>query len=524
MEGFQESDITKSRVAAIEGLRKEGIDPYGGPYDRTHSSADAIELFTSTEDTETEKFETKPVRVAGRIMSKRVMGKVAFADLHDLSGHIQIYFRKNDLPEGVFATFVKGLDLGDIIGVEGPVFRTKMGEISVHAKEVTLLSKVVNNLPPLKEVEDDEGNVRRFFQFSEIETRYRQRYLDLILNSEVRKSFQKRSKALQIIRREMDALGYLEVETPMMHHLPGGAAARPFVTHHNTLDIDLYLRIAPELHLKRLIVGGMEAVYEINRNFRNEGVSIKHNPEFTMLEAYKAYGDRDTVMELCEHLLSTVVSELFGQSKIGYQGVDLDFSRPWKRIRMVDAIEEVTGLSLDIHAPLEDLKEQARGIGVDPGPAETPGHLINLVFEEKVEGTLVQPTFVTDYPTVISPLAKQKKEDPEWVDRFELFIYGREVANGFSELNDPAEQLKRFEEQIEQREAGDDEAHVMDLDYVNALRCGMPPAGGIGIGIDRLAMFLTDSPSIRDVILFPLLRPRVTDTDAEIPPEAEEEI
>jgi len=508
MEGFEESEITRNRLEAIESLRESGIDPYGEPYDRTHTTAEAIELFQELEDPSVEKFQTVPVRVSGRILSKRLMGKAAFADLHDLEGHIQVYFRKNDLPEGTFDTLVKRLDLGDIIGVEGPVFRTRTGEISIHTQKVTLLSKVINNLPPLKEVEDEEGNLRRFYQFSEVEARYRQRYLDLILNSEARETFRRRSRTLQILRREMDCLGYLEVETPMMHHIPGGAAARPFVTHHNTLDVDLYLRIAPELHLKRLIVGGLEAVYEINRNFRNEGISIKHNPEFTMLEAYKAYGDRETVMDLCEHLLTTVVTELFGNTRLTYQGVELDFTPPWKRVTMVDSIREVTGLALDIHADLEELKAQARSIGLTLDGVETPGHLINAVFEEKVEPTLIQPTFVMDYPTVISPLAKQKREDPAWVERFELMIYGREVANGFTELNDPQEQLKRFQEQHAQREAGDEEAHAMDLDYVNALRCGMPPAGGIGIGIDRLVMFLTDSPSIRDVILFPLLRPR----------------
>jgi lysyl-tRNA synthetase class 2 len=436
------------------------------------------------------------------------MGKAAFANLHDLSGNMQVYFRKNDLPEGAFDELVKGLNLGDIIGVEGPLFRTRTGEVTLHAKSVTILSKVINNLPPLKEIEEEDGRVRRFFQFSEIETRYRQRYLDLILNRDVRENFVKRAKALSIIRREMDRQGYLEVETPMMHHIAGGAAARPFITHHNTLDIDLYLRIAPELHLKRLIVGGMEAVYEINRNFRNEGISIKHNPEFTMLEAYKAYGDRETVIQLTEHLVTTIVEEIFGGTKLNYQGTDLDFTRPWRRIRMVDAIREETGLALDIHAPLESLIEQVRGIGLEFEGIESAGHLINAVFEEKVEATLVQPTFVIDYPTVISPLAKQKPEDPAWVDRFELMVYGREIANGFSELNDPAIQLQRFTEQLAQREAGNEEAHEMDLDYVNALRCGMPPAGGVGIGIDRLMMLLTDSASIRDVILFPLLRPK----------------
>ncbi|MCA9429304.1 MAG: lysine--tRNA ligase, partial [Candidatus Omnitrophica bacterium] len=305
MEGFQESEVTQSREENIQALREAGIEPYGHAYQRTHTAAEAIHFFESTEDASVEKYQTEPVRVAGRVMNKRMMGKAAFANVHDLSGNIQIYLRKNDLPEGEFEPCVKDLALGDIIGVEGPLFRTKTGEITVHATKVTILSKVINNLPPLKEVEEEDGTIRRFFEFSEVETRYRQRYLDLLMNRETRETFLRRSRALQIIRREMDALGYLEVETPMMHHIAGGAAARPFITHHNTLDLDLYLRIAPELHLKRLLVGGMEAVYEINRNFRNEGVSIKHNPEFTMLEAYKAYGDRDTVMDLCEHLITT---------------------------------------------------------------------------------------------------------------------------------------------------------------------------------------------------------------------------
>ena len=515
MEGFHESEVTEARIEDIERLRREGIDPYGGRFDRTHSALEATHYFTEQENPDVEKFQTDPVRLAGRILSKRDMGKASFADIHDRTGHLQVYFRKNDLPEGDFDRFVRRLNLGDILGVEGPLFRTRTGEISLHAQKVTLLSKTINNLPPLKEVEDAEGNLKRFFEFSEIETRYRQRYLDLILNREVREVFETRSRTLQIMRREMDRLGYLEVETPMMHHIPGGAAARPFMTHHNTLDLDLYLRIAPELHLKRLIVGGLEAVYEINRNFRNEGISIKHNPEFTMLEAYKAYGDREVVMDLCEHLLGAVVEELFGKSRVNYQGTEIEFARPWKRVRMIDAIREVTGLALDIHAPLEDLLKQVTGIGLDFEGFETPGHLINAVFEEKVEETLIQPTFVLDYPTVVSPLAKQKKEDPAWVERFELLVYGREVANGFTELNDPAEQYKRFQEQRAQREAGDEEAHGMDLDYVNALRCAMPPAGGIGIGIDRLVMFLTDSPSIRDVILFPLMRPKEGGSDVD---------
>lgn len=508
MEGFHESEVTQARIEEIDRLRKEGIDPYGGRFDRTHTAHEAIQYFTEQENPDVEKFQTDPIRLAGRILTKRDMGKASFADLHDRTGHLQIYFRKNDLPEGDFDRFIKHLNLGDILGVEGPLFRTRTGEISLHAQKVTLLSKVINNLPPLKEVQDEEGNVKRFFEFSEIETRYRQRYLDLILNREVRETFETRSRTLQILRREMDRLGYIEVETPMMHHIPGGAAARPFITHHNTLDLDLYLRIAPELHLKRLVVGGMEAVYEINRNFRNEGVSIKHNPEFTMLEAYQAYGDREVVMDLCEQLLSTAVGELFGGTSLTYQGTEIDFAAPWRRVRMVDAIEEVTGLALDIHAPLETLLTQCAGIGLELDGIESAGHLINAVFEGKVEETLIQPTFVLDYPTVVSPLAKQTKEDPAWVERFELLVYGRELANGFTELNDPAEQYQRFQEQLAQREAGDEEAHVMDLDYVNALRCAMPPAGGIGIGIDRLVMFLTDSPSIRDVILFPLMRPK----------------
>jgi len=506
MEGFHETEGTEQRIETIERLRSEGIDPYGSRFDRTHTTAEAIVLFEETEDPNAEKFQTDPVRVAGRLLSKREMGKSAFADLHDLDGNIQIYFRKNDLVEGFFDSVIKHLTVGDIIGVEGPVFKTKMGEITIHANDVSVLAKVINNLPPIKESTDEDGKVHRHTEFSDIETRYRQRYLDLLVNSDVRENFRRRSQTLQILRREMDDLGYLEVETPMMHHIPGGAAARPFTTHHNALDIDMYLRIAPELHLKRLIVGGLEAVYEINRNFRNEGISIQHNPEFTMLEAYKAYGDREVVMKLTEHLITTVVKEIFGGTKVPYQEVGLDFTPPWDRVRMIDAIRKETGLDLDIHCSIEELTEQVGALGLDLEGMDTPGKIINTVFEEKVEHTLVQPTFVMDYPTEISPLAKQTPDDPAWVERFELFIYGREVANGFSELNDPAEQHRRFSEQIAHRNAGDEEAHQMDLDYVNALRCGMPPAGGVGIGIDRLVMFLTDSASIRDVILFPLLR------------------
>lgn len=508
MEAFEETEVTLQRLAEIEHLRQQGIDPYGQRYDRTHHTREAIDLFTNTEDPAVEKFQTVPVRLAGRLMTFRQMGKAVFGDLHDREGSIQVYFRKNDLPDGCFDNLVKKFALGDIIGVEGPLFRTRTGEITVHAQQVTLLSKVVNNLPPLKETIEEDGTVHRHFQFTDLEARYRQRYLDLIMNREVRNQFLRRSRMLSIIRRELDGRGYIEVETPMMHHIAGGAAARPFITHHNTLDMDLYLRIAPELHLKRLIVGGMESVYEINRNFRNEGISIKHNPEFTMLEIYKAYGDCETVMDLCEHVISMVVLELEGALSINYQGTTLDFNRPWRRVTMVEAIQKETGLLMDIHAPIEELHRQAASVGVHTDEFDLPGKIINAVFEEKVEATLIQPTFLTRYPTEISPLAKQCKDDPAWVERFEFFIYGRETANGFSELNDPAEQYRRFKEQIEQREGGDDEAHPMDLDYVNALRCGMPPAGGIGIGIDRLAMIVTNSPSIRDVILFPLMRPK----------------
>ncbi|MCK6495012.1 lysine--tRNA ligase [bacterium] len=508
MEAFEETEVTQQRIDDIQSLREKGIDPYGGRYERSHTTARAIQLFLDSEDPSAEKFESPPVRLAGRLMGKREMGKAIFGDLHDLDGHVQLYFKKNDFTPEVFEEIVKALNLGDIIGVEGPLFRTRTGEITLHVREVTVLSKVINNLPPLKETTDEAGHIHRFFQFADVEMRYRQRYLDLILNRDVRDHFRKRSRMVSIFRRELDQMGYMEVETPMMHHIAGGAAARPFITHHNALDIDLYLRIAPELHLKRLIVGGMEAVYEINRNFRNEGISIKHNPEFTMLEAYKAYGDRDTVMELCEHLVSTAVEDMFGGHQVAYQGITLDFKRPWKRISMIDAIHEVVGIELDLHAPLADLLEKTRGLGIDTTDLTTHGKIINAVFEEKVEESLIQPTFIIDYPTEISPLARQKKDDPDLVERFELFIYGRETANGFSELNDPAEQYRRFEEQLAQRQGGDQEAHPMDLDYVNALRCGMPPAGGIGIGIDRLAMILTDSASIRDVILFPLLRPK----------------
>lgn len=508
MEGFHESEVTLARIEHVRALREAGVEPYGRAYDRTHTAREAIELFESTEDSNAEKFQTSSVRLAGRIMNKRMMGKAAFANLHDLSGNIQVYLRRDDLPEGVFETHVKGLDLGDIVGVEGPLFRTKTGEITLHAEQIVLLSKVINNLPPLKEVEEEDGTVRRFFEFSEVETRYRQRYLDLLMNRHTREVFLTRSRALRVLRRELDSAGYLEVETPMMHHIAGGAAARPFITHHNTLDLDLYLRIAPELHLKRLLVGGLEAVYEINRNFRNEGISIKHNPEFTMLEAYKAYGDRDAVMDLCEHLITAAVLEIFGEPRLVYQGTETSFERPWKRVSMTDAIREATGLEMSVGDSVEELIAKAARIGLELEGMDSAGKVIAAVFEAKVEETLIQPTFVIDYPTVISPLARQKPDNPDLVDRFELLIYGREIANGFTELNDPEEQYRRFKEQVEEKARGDEEAHAMDLDYVNALRCGMPPAGGVGVGVDRLAMLLTDSPSIRDVILFPLMRPK----------------
>lgn len=451
------------------------------------------------------------LRVPGRITAIRNQGKVVFADLHDGRTKVQLFVRKNDLTEDVWA-LAKDLDLGDIVGAAGTLMRTRMGELSLKVTEVTLLTKALRPLP------------EKWSGLKDVETRYRQRYVDLLANSDVRRVFEIRARVMGGIRRFLDDRGFLEVETPMMQPLAGGAVARPFKTHHNALDIDLYLRIAPELYLKRLLVGGMPRVYEINRNFRNEGVSTRHNPEFTMLEFYWAYADHDALIELTEELIVGLAEDV-AEARDGHSSQDpasenqpsglelsfgehrIDLARPWRRVTVKEAVLTLGGVEEAALADEASLRQALAGRHAPAPPGAGYGKLLMALFEETVEEHLIQPTFITEFPTEVSPLAKQKPDDPDFTERFELYLGGMEVANAFSELNDPDTQAERFRQQLAARDAGDDEAHRFDHDYVRALEYGMPPAGGEGIGIDRLVMLLADQPSIRDVILFPLLRP-----------------
>ena len=443
-----------------------------------------------------EALENKDVKIAGRIMSWRDMGKAAFMDIHDRTGRMQVYLKIDDIGQEAFEMLSKW-DIGDIISVEGYVFKTRRGEISVHAKKLELLSKSLLPLPD------------KFHGLRDTDLRYRQRYMDLIVNPEVKNTFINRSKIIKAIRKYLDDLGFIEVETPVLNTIPGGAAARPFLTHHNTLDIDLYLRIAPELYLKRLIVGGMEKVYEIGRLFRNEGMSIKHNPEFTTIELYEAYADYHSMMDHAENIINSAVNAVCDNEVINYQGQEINLSKPFKRITMIEAVKNVTGIDFgEFIGDNEKAQEVAKRLSLESGPSDTWGNVLNLVFEEKVEETLIQPTFICDYPVEVSPLTKRKNDTPLLVERFELFITGRELANAYSELNDPIDQKERFEKQMELRNAGDEEANMIDTDFINALEYGMAPTGGLGMGIDRLVMLLTDSASIRDVIIFPTMKPK----------------
>ncbi|NLK00944.1 MAG: lysine--tRNA ligase [Clostridia bacterium] len=480
------SDIIKARFQKLDKLNDKGINPYGQKYDRTHGASEIIEDF--------EDLENKNVSIAGRVMAKRVHGKAGFAHLQDMSGQIQIYGRVDDL--GDQYQLFNDLDIGDIIGVNGDVFKTRKGEVTVACKEITMLCKSLKPLP------------EKWHGLKDVELRYRHRYVDLIVNPEVKDVFIMRSKIISTMREYLNDRGFLEVETPTMHSIPGGANAKPFITHHNALDIDLYLRIALELHLKRLLVGGFDKVYEIGRIFRNEGISTKHNPEFTMLELYQAYADYEVIMELVEDMVSHIAEKVLGTTKISYQGSEIDLSPPWQRLTMLDAIEKYLGIDLKAAESPGDLKEIAEKFGIETDEPISRGKLINDVFENEVEARLIQPTFITDYPIEISPLAKRKENDPDFTYRFEAFVGAFELANAFSELNDPQDQRGRFEQQAKLREAGDEEAHAMDEDFLLALEYGMPPAGGLGIGIDRLIMILTDNASIRDVILFPTMRQR----------------
>lgn len=483
------NEMMQVRRDKLNDMRGKGLEPYGGRFERTHLASFVLDNY--------DEMENKPVTMAGRIMSKRDMGKASFAHIQDSTGQIQIYIRSNDVGTELYEFFGR-LDIGDIIGVQGSVFKTRMGEITVAVENLNLLSKSLRPLP------------EKWHGLKDVELRYRQRYVDLIVNPEVKEVFVTRSKIVRAFRNFLDSRDFLEVETPMMQVIPGGATARPFVTHHNALTLKLFMRIAPELYLKRLLVGGFDKVYEINRNFRNEGISTKHNPEFTMMELYQAYADYNDMMDLTEELISTVANEVLGSSIINYQGTEIDLSPRWTRLPMLEAVKVHSGLDFGVIKTSEEARvavKQAK-IDIELDPADTWGDILNKVFEEKVEPRLIQPTFIMDYPVEISPLAKRKAENPDLTYRFELFIYGREIANAFSELNDPIDQKARFLKQSEKRKAGDEEAHMMDEDYVNALEYGMPPAGGLGIGVDRLVMLLTNTYSIRDVILFPLMRPR----------------
>jgi len=488
----EENELIQVRKKKLEDLKAAGINPYGTRYEVRDKAADVHARYG--EVVKDKLAEDKPTcKAAGRIVAFRSFGKAAFAHIQDATGKLQVYMKKDVLGEEQFK-LMNLLDIGDHIGVEGFLFRTKTDELTVEVEKLTLLSKSLRPLP------------EKWHGLTDIETRYRQRYVDLIVNPDVKKTFVKRNKIVKAVRRLLDDRGFLEVETPMMQGIPGGATARPFTTHHNALDMDLYLRIAPELYLKRLIVGGFDRVYELNRNFRNEGISIKHNPEFTMLEFYMAYSDFDDLMKLTEELISEVALEAVGTLRITYQGDLVDLTPPWQRLTIEESIVKYAGAAPSDLKDLDKATAFAKAHDVSLMPGMSLAKVVNEIFEKTTEFKLINPTFITGYPVELSPLSRRNDENPEVVDRFELFIAGREMANAFSELNDPADQMSRFQAQVAQREKGDVEAQFMDEDYVRALEYGMPPTAGEGIGIDRLVMLLTDSASIRDVILFPQLR------------------
>ena len=510
------NQLLQVRRDKLKDLQERGLNPFEiTKYDVTHHSVDVKENyeelhFEAPVDENgksivvpVEDFpEGKLVSIAGRMMFKRVMGKASFANVRDLKGDIQIYVTRNDIGEDTYKDFKK-YDVGDIIGVRGFVFKTKTGEVSIHAKEVTLLSKSLQILP------------EKFHGLTDTDIRYRQRYVDLVMNPEVKETFIKRSKIIKEIRNFLDGRDFMEVETPMLVHNAGGAAARPFETHYNSLDEDVKLRISLELYLKRLIVGGLERVYEIGRVFRNEGVDTRHNPEFTLMELYQAYTDYYGMMELTESMFRYLAEKVCGSTKISYNGIEIDFGKPFERITMIDCIKKYTGVDFDAVETDEEAKELAKEHNVEFEERHTKGDIVNLFFEEFCEKQLIQPTFVMDHPLAISPLTKKKPEDPTKVERFELFINTWEMCNAYSELNDPIDQRERFEAQEEAFAAGDEEANHTDEDFLNALSIGMPPTGGIGYGIDRLVMLLTDSQAIRDVLLFPTMKSTANRKDSE---------
>jgi len=484
-------EVRRRRIEEVEELRKMGIEPYPYRFEKTHTTMDVRRKYEETLKVG-EVEEDEKLSVAGRVMSIRHHGKSSFFHIKDSTGRVQIYINKQAVGDEKFKVFKKYVNIGDVVGIKGFPFKSRTGELTVFAEDFRILSKALRTLP------------EKWHGLKDKEIIYRQRYVEMIINDSALERFKKRFEVIKLIRDFLDSKGFIEVETPILHYVTGGAAAKPFITHLNVYDIDMYLRIAPELYLKRLIVGGFEKIYEIGKNFRNEGVSYKHNPEFTTLELYQAYADYTDIMNLTEELITFIIEKTCGNLKIEYQGVEIDFSRPWKRIDMRDFIKERLGVDI-VEDPDDVLLKKLEEKGVEPA-IKTRGHLIEKLWD-LVEDEIVNPTFLLNHPVEISPLAKRHRDDPRVTERFELIIFGREIANAFSELNDPVDQMKRFEEQARLREAGDEEAHMMDRDFVRALEYGMPPVGGLGLGIDRLIMFVTNSPSIRDVIPFPLVRP-----------------
>jgi lysyl-tRNA synthetase class 2 len=487
------SDQVQQRMLKLQRLRERGVAPYPARARRSHTAAEAVAAFERAEATNGDSL---TVQVTGRLRAIRVMGKSAFAHIQDGSGRIQIYLKRDDLGEEAYEVFKRDFDLGDFIGVEGHLFRTRTGEVTVHVQSYEMLSKALHPLP------------EKWHGLKDVETRYRRRYLDLIANEEARHIFVTRTRIVTAMRRFLDEQGFLEVETPTLQPIYGGAMARPFTTHHNALDMTLYLRISDELYLKRLIVGGFDKVYEICKDFRNEGVSTKHNPEFTQMECYWAYADYSDMMWLTEHIVAYIAEQVLGSTQITFQGHQIDLAPPWRRWSLRDAIRELTGIDYVDFPTLDSLWAETKRRGLDLSPQPTWGKLIDELLGEIVEPTLIQPTFIKDYPIDISPLAKALPDNPQQVERFEIFVGGLETGNAYSELNDPLVQRERFEQQGLGAQAGDEEAHPMDEDYVLALMHGMPPTGGLGIGVDRLTMLLTDQTSIREVILFPHMRDR----------------
>ena len=502
-----ETDLNEQMQVRLDKMHKieeKGLKPFGYRYEYTHRSGDVKEQFDALSEAETE------VKLAGRVMAIRGHGKTCFMDMQDKDGRIQVYVRKDVLGEDNYA-LIKMMDIGDTVGVTGTVFRTHMGEVSIKASALEMLSKSLRPLP------------EKWHGLKDVETRYRQRYVDLIVNPDVRDTFVKRSQIIRSVRNVLDSHGFLEVETPILNTIAGGAAARPFISYHNALDMQVYMRIAPELYLKRLVVGGMDRVYELGRVFRNEGIDNRHNPEFTSVEIYQAFADYRDMMDLTEEVVVKTAEEVLGTTKIVYEGTEIELASPWKRISMIDAVKEYAGKDFTNVTDLEEARAMAKEINVEVEATWGIGKIINACFEEYVEDKLIQPTFITGHPKEISPLAKSNPENPEITDRFEAFIYGREICNGFTELNDPIDQRERFMKQVEERANGDEEANMMDEDFVTALEYGLPPTGGLGIGIDRLVMFLTNSSTIRDVLFFPTMKPLKGEQHVDaVPVEAQE--